>query len=310
MMLRQFLKHSGAGLLLAAGFLLVAGTAAAALDCGSAVEVTLDSVTGGNTTGGVNLVSTYPCGPWDESGPEQVFHLSVATPTMWSADLVSLAGDELDLVLLIGCDEVTGCQIVVDSSVASSTLSMGDFYLVVDGRDGAAGPFELRITTEDPPVGPCETFLPAFLGDDGESVPVGTYDISGDTCDSSNQIDALACTDFALLGKDEFLEVVLLPDAMLTVSVTSSTDAALWLLDVCDGFTDANCLALADATYAGQTETLTWMNSTGERARLWLVIDSWGTDTCGTFTGTLDLMNEGAVSVDKVSWDALRALYR
>lgn len=310
-MYRQLILQICSGVLL----LAVAGAASggvdeSSLDCGSAIEVTLDSVYSGDTTHGVNTVANYNCGSWVQSGPELVFHLQVSEPSLWTADLVSTGGAELDLILLDQCDETNSCLIMVDSSVSSAPNSLGDFYLVVDGRDGDAGPFELILTAQAPPAGPCDNSQQAFFGDEGDVIPVGRYDISGDTCDSSNRIDGLSCASYALKGKDEFFEITLLKNAMVTITITSPVDAALWLLDACDDFTNANCLVLADASYAGQAETVTWINDSDEMATIWLVVDSWGTDTCGSFSGTIDLTHAGAVSIETVSWGELQAMYR
>jgi len=280
------------------------------LDCGGAIEATIGTTYYGDTTGMTNNVSVYNCGPWDESGPEVVYHLHMAAPTIWVVTLTPTGGAELDLVVLNQCDEYLGCEIVVDSSVATNVPLSGDYYFVVEGRNGAAGAYEISFSRPETPQTACDGFDQVLPGEDGAHVDPGVYPLAGTTCNVTNRIGALACAPSAANGRDRFYEMYLLPGAQISATITSSADAALWLVDVCDSFENANCIAFADQTLLGQPETLTYLNDTGAPVNLWLVVDSWGTDTCGEFTGTIELSGNGAVNVEKSSWGALKSAYR
>ena len=92
-------------------------------------------------------VGTYTCrSTWPESGPEAIYKLSLNEPSDLSAQLVhDTTGVDLDLFLLTGSNPDT-CMAGEDASVVRSQLEPGDYYLVVDGYQGSAGPFHLQIT--------------------------------------------------------------------------------------------------------------------------------------------------------------------
>ncbi len=43
------------------------------------------------------------------------------------------------------------------------------------------------------------------------------------------------------------------------------------------------CLAYADDSLTGEAETINYTNTTGAQAVVFLVVDSWGADSCGTY---------------------------
>lgn len=114
------------------------------IDIANATPVACGQAIAGTTTGAANNVSAYGCVPWwPETGPEQVFSLSLAASSDVDALLNGLASD-LDLFLLTGASAAS-CIAYGDNAVRIDGLAAGTYYLVVDGFDGAAGAFQLNV---------------------------------------------------------------------------------------------------------------------------------------------------------------------
>ena len=102
----------------------------------------------GDTRAWPAQVSTYTScrSTWPETGPEAIYKLSLNEASDLSAQLVhDTTGVDLDLFLLTGSDPET-CMAGEDASLVMSQLQPGDYYLVVDGYQGSAGPFHLQVT--------------------------------------------------------------------------------------------------------------------------------------------------------------------
>jgi len=104
-----------------------------------------------DTTGGTNLIDSYPCAPWQEMGPEHIYRLDVAagdTLQFW-AGLRDMDPDiDLDIFLLNGCD-TDSCLIGANTELTAD-LTGGSYYLIIDGAGSgsnfAEGPYTLDIT--------------------------------------------------------------------------------------------------------------------------------------------------------------------
>lgn len=280
-----------------------------ALDCGSATTVMLDNTYSGTTVGAPSLVSTYGCSLWNESGPEVVYILELTQPTMFTIDLVPEAGVDLDLAVLDACDADLGCLIVADTGIETLVPVQGTFYLVVEGYGGAAGAFDL-ILEEQPlpvPLDFCEQLLQPIPGMEGEVVPSGSFDFAGDTCGGTNDFVSLPCGAYSENGAEEYWEFMLLPGGSIDVEVTSEADGALWLVDNCAE--PITCLGYADNTFLGETEVLSYTNVGDFPQLLILVVDSYGTDSCGAYTGNVTVNQPGVIPVPSTSWSSVKSRY-
>ena len=135
-------------------------TPAPELDCSQSLPMSLDApLYRGDTSAGQSLVRHYAGAPWDESGPEVLYRLELGASTAVTLTLEE-ARPELDLFILAGCDPMN-CIAFGDQS-AAFTGPAGTYYVVVDGRDGAAGPYTLRLQGEpmEPPTPPPPTPTP------------------------------------------------------------------------------------------------------------------------------------------------------
>lgn len=268
------------------------------LDCSGAIEIALNNTYAGTNVGAPNHVSLYGCSTWDESGGEVVYHLFLPAEKMWTASVS--ASCDLDIAVLDACEEgATNCLIVVDSGVVTNVPVSGDFYFVIDGFGGASCAFTFTIT-EVALVDYCQPAVP---------LDCANSQLSGDTCTGQNLIKtAFDCIGWSTAGNENYYAITLLPGGSFTAAITFATeDAALYVFDGClEPFT---CLAGADDTFEGEEETVSYANTTTETQTVYLVVDSYGTGSCGAYTGTF-ICTQGEVGTSAASWSELKSLYR
>lgn len=125
------------------------------LDCsGVAADLLCSTATVGDTSGSPNRVEQYACSTEPLSGGEAVYRFHNDSPRDVSFVLSGTPGLTLQL-LADGCDEA-GCLKQADDRLVYRQLPAGDYLVVVDGRNAAAGPFSLMpicSTYVDPPSG-------------------------------------------------------------------------------------------------------------------------------------------------------------
>jgi hypothetical protein len=177
-----FWSLAALALLVLAGFTLPGGMAARAaqpeltptatptptVNIGSATPVACGQMVAGSTTGAANNVSTYNCASWlPLTGPERVYSLSLTAARDVDALLGGLSSD-LDLLLLTGPSPAS-CIAYGDNAISARGLAAGVYYLVVDGFDGASGPYQLNVwcplavtATPTPTITPTATPRPAL----------------------------------------------------------------------------------------------------------------------------------------------------
>ena len=268
------------------------------LDCSGAIEVDFGVGTyHGDSTGAPNNVTTYSCSSWAETGGEVVYHCVMPDGVTWEVYLSDMSCD-LDLAVLDQCDEDLGCLIVVDNGVYVSEPVPGDIYFVVDGYAGAACPFTLTITCLMCDVSSaCDQIL---------DVADGTF-FTGDTCDGLNNISNEDCSDYIEAGLEDWYEIEMQPGASFTASVAfDNEDGALWVVDHCWAW---YCLAYADDTLSGDTEVVGYTNATGMFQKVYLVVDSYGADSCGTYEFSFTPTG-GAVAAEAASMGDIKAMFR
>ncbi|MCO6453640.1 MAG: DNRLRE domain-containing protein [Caldilineales bacterium] len=134
---------------------------------GIAIELAQDAYCGEQVTGDNNgwpaRINRYTScrNSWPETGPEAVYRLRFRYPSDLNVQLFHNAGaGDLDLFLLT-TSQPESCLIGEDSTLIMNQLDSGDYYLVVDGYEGAAAPFTLQIDCD---AGlPFVAFMPLFM---------------------------------------------------------------------------------------------------------------------------------------------------
>jgi hypothetical protein len=214
----------------------------------------------GNTIGGSSLMGAPAgCDNFGNSGtsPERVYFYDVAN------DLVSLtftteaaAFDSIVYVRYQDCTLVgdpTWCGTNATGNNAAATISNpapGDYYVVVDGRNGAAGQFDLRVSGVVDVGGACSPSDPDFVC------------VVGSTCGTSFTCEPSDCNDDADNDGDGDVDYPFDPGCD-NVSDDDETDPAVLpqcgngIDDDMDGFTDypadSSCNSAADADEFCQT---------------------------------------------------------
>lgn len=271
------------------------------LDCSNAIEVDISSgqfIHTFTNVGAPNNVTYYSCSSWNEAGGEVVYRVVFPDDVLWEVGLSGMTCD-LDLAVLDMCDEDFGCLIVADVGVYVSAPYPGEFYFVVDGYNGAACDYTITFTTTP--------FVPLSFCALVETEVYGTGTFYGNTCGGQNLITYYPeCNTWTENGLEDYYAVYMPAGSSFTVDLFHSVDAAIWLFDGCaEPFT---CLAAADVVYPGTTETLSYVNN-GPTTYLYLVIDSYGSNTCGEyyfdFTAT-----GGAIATKMETLSNVKAIFR
>ena len=273
-------------------------TAQGLLDCSGAVEITLNNTYTGDNTGLISNVSGYGCGYWYEPGGEVVYHLFLASPTMFEATVEGSYCD-LDLAVLDQCDENAGCIILVDQTVVTEVPVSGDIYFVVDGYSEEGCPFTLTVTGL--PLPPAVTFCDLV-------VPVTETYYDSYTCTAGqNLVNQPDCAPYAYEGLEAYYEILLTPGSSFEATVNPTFDAALFLLSGCTE--PYPCLAFADAGLTLDPEVMTYMNTGTEDMTVYLVIDAYGPGSCGTYELFITI-TPAEVSVQPTSFGRIKSLFR
>ncbi|MEM7245610.1 MAG: vWA domain-containing protein [Acidobacteriota bacterium] len=113
------------------------------LDCTTATELRCGEVVVGDTSAGSSDVDVYPCSSLVLDGPERVFRFDNPIRQPVALTLDDGAEPSLDLLLLSECNE-GACVRWADREL-EELLPPGTHWVVVDGRDGASGSFELTL---------------------------------------------------------------------------------------------------------------------------------------------------------------------
>lgn len=139
------------------------------IDIESAIPIGCGQSIAGNTAGAARRVNNYGCAPyWAETGPENVYALSLEGPTHLDMMLEDLGAD-LDLFLLRSGNP-SSCMAYGDNAISIRSLDAGTFYLVVDGYQDAAGRYTLRVWCPLVPT-PGPTPTPTLTATPGPAQP-------------------------------------------------------------------------------------------------------------------------------------------
>lgn len=191
--------------------------------------------------GSSDLFDSYaPCGAMDTSGPEVAYEFVAASSG--AVDL-ALSGLSADLDLFVLQDGGAGCEamdcIAGGSDALQFDATIGEtYYLVVDGVAGAVSDFTLDVSCA-PVLNDCEPVdglvcgFPAF----------GRNDDGG----STDNIDSYPCAPGDFSGSEYTYEFQAAGDGMVTLSIGTTPDVDLFLLDASGGACEpAACIAYGE----------------------------------------------------------------
>jgi hypothetical protein len=217
--------------------------------------------------------------------------------------------------------EINGVTVFdFDSSVTVEYMRMEQFFIDLSDYDGTTVTITFRYEGIDGDV----HFIDAVMVDDGTGYEVppisfcelaeeawGTGSFTGDTCGGLNLISMMSCDNWVYFdnGLEDYYEVVVSPGGSFTATVTHSSDGTLWILGECIAEVGRfTCLGHADATGAGEPEVISYTNDTDSEQLVYLIVDSWDVDTCGSYDMYFDGL--GAIANEVMSFGAVKAMYR
>ncbi|MBI2378135.1 MAG: hypothetical protein HYV07_29300 [Deltaproteobacteria bacterium] len=216
--------------------------------CSDAIEITASGTFTGNTLSAVNDYSAARvCTRFDQTGPDVVYRVRLQASDRLVATL-SPAGQpswDTSIYLVTSCGDVSSSCVAGEDNgnpevVDYTAAAAGEYFIVVDGYNGAGGPYELVVDINSAPVGNdrCEGAIDATAG--------GTF--AGDTSPATADYtpSAAGCTQYAERGKDVTYSVALAAGERLRASLDAPWDAALYVVSNCASI-DTTCGAGSDA---------------------------------------------------------------
>ncbi|MEZ4389368.1 MAG: hypothetical protein R3D98_17620 [Candidatus Krumholzibacteriia bacterium] len=277
-----------------------------------------DEIAFADTTTGAGAVPSYGCRAWDESGPEHVYRLELATDLVVDAWLDGNAIDH-DLILLDACD--SDACLTQQNTEFSAWLSAGSYILVVDGYEGAAGAYTLNLSAREPG-------LPTAVCTGPDTVDLGTLqggaslDDSGSLFDRPDLVSVWDCAVTATRGGERWYRVTLPADDqtyddgtdvgtmrldLVAAATSPGLDLALWIFDGCG--LDATCLAFVDVNPAGGSEELRLLNDESTPLTVYVGVDCTAPPD-SLEAGRFTLTTGGTVAVERRSLGDIRSLFR
>lgn len=274
----------------------------------------------GDTSTGTNQISSYPCAPWNESGPENIIQLEVAAGDTIQLQVWFTDPDpelDLDLFLLNACD--TDSCLISDNTEFVIDLVGGTYYLIIDGYQGAAGSYSVSVAVRYAGV-------PPFVCSPSYSTVVDItqpeFNFSGNLWEQYDAVQGSSCSPILLKGGEQWFSVVMPPPAdnqfggkdfsQFTANITQvyeNLDIGFWLFNGCGA--DAVCLAYVNKGTAGQPEQLTYRNESDQEIEVYLGVDCFRpADALGTGFYDIQFISDVVVPTEKTSFGSLRALYR
>lgn len=186
----------------------------------------------------------------------------------------------------------------------------GTYYLAVIGFDATlTGNYQAFVRCTAAPTPPSnDTCLGAIKLDCKD------FTVAGTTAGAFNDYTPTltpptGCTGFTANGADVVYLVTLPDGGSIDLVYTSSADASVYLVNDCVSPSDAACVAGADLTFAGEPETLSYVNTSGSAQTLYLILDSFGTGSFGTYTLT-GRLSCPPVPVQATTWGSIKAIYK
>ena len=233
--------------------------------CEDAFEAQCGAEYNGDTSGASSLLNSYACVEWDESGPEHIYRLTLGSVDHIAATLSDLSAD-LDAFLLTSCD-LGACASYGNSGYTFLSPVPGEYFLVVDGYQGAQGSYKLNIEcgeTATPTASPTPTSTPtctststptptatptlAPLLDCEHAIPAQCWsEHTGRTSHGLSNVDGYGCVGWDESGPEMVyrLSVAAVDEIRVTLSDLAG-DLDAFLLSSCD---EDSCLAFGDTGF-------------------------------------------------------------
>ncbi|MFQ5600062.1 MAG: PPC domain-containing protein [Candidatus Krumholzibacteriia bacterium] len=287
-------------------------SAAGELDCSNALVLDCGTSIDTSTVGSANQVDAYGCVEFVESGGEAVFQFTLEIQTEITLTLSGMQED-LDLFLLENCNPLDCIR--SSTSVSTETivacLSPGTWFVVVDGFNGSSSSFSLSLDCE--PCVPCTPKVPNDTCAEAVVVPTltSTWNTKGSTCCAADDYTDGSCTGFSSLGRDVIYRIDMAPGCSVDATLRDgsdgeSLDLSMYLVTWCAD-PQGTCVAGSDQQVGGPGK---FSYTSLDGGIHYLVVDSFGNDTCGDYELDVVLTNCTVVAVEQRGWQQVKSLYR
>ena len=227
--------------------------------------------------GSTNVVSTYNCVAWDESGPEYAYEYVAAVNGTATVD-VSVSGwfnfSDLDVFVLNGaggsCDPMS-CEAYGDSTATWTVTAGSVWYILVDGFQGDTSDYDLSLSVSGSGGGSgTEGSCTDGLDGDGD----GSVDCADSDCASNP-----ACTGGGATCAVDFTLSCGSSDSWATTSAGSTTAVSAYS---CVSFSETGAEYTYTFTPTGNTTATVSLSSLGSNDLDLFVLDG----TSGTCSGS------------------------
>lgn len=241
------------------------------------------------TTGRMNDYSPNSggCTGYSASGEDRVYSVSLRAGDQLQADLDPDTGYDASLYLVSNCADVNGSCVAgsdrtgnVVESLSAVVQQAGTYYLIADGFAGSDGTGTITAS-----IAHGDTCIDAYRVPAAGGTFRGTT--TGYAANYGITTSAGSCTSWPQSGSDAVYQVSLNAGQRLQASLTTTWDAALYLITDC-AQSATTCVAGRDS---GNPETIDFTNSGTARRTYYLVVDSWraGATTSGNYTLTVTI---------------------
>jgi hypothetical protein len=204
------------------------------------------------------------------------------------------------VVLASDDDSGPGLYSLISAFVAPYS---GTYYVGIAAFSSGTGIYKAFITCQAPQPPP-----PNDLCSGAIPINCGPINLGGSTqfANNNNNLPTTgSCTRFTAAGKDIVYLLNVAAGDSLWVNYTSTADASIYILTNC--LDSTTCVIGEDSTLSNQAETLRYKFPSA--GLYYLILDSFGTNSFGTYTAVGELICY-VVPSRPLSWGRLKSIYR
>lgn len=266
-----------------------------------------------------NIVADQVNATLSPAGDEDWFSFTAGAGVCVTLATASVGGSSTDTQVYLydagGCGTPTS-YLVWDDDAGPGLFSLinayalpaaGTYYVRVKHYSASGtGAYLLTTTLGLCPVPPPNDTCAGAIEVSCNSIVQGSTALAGNSLSESATNQCVIGS--SALGGDVFYHICVPPGYQLNTLTTplSVWDPAIWFVTDC---ADANtCVAGADIGFSGDTETLSWINSTSNPVCLYIIMDSWTMSQFGAFT--IEIGCEQVVPDAQSTWGAVKSLYQ
>ncbi len=207
-----------------------ANTCLGNIDCEDCLPLYCNIQISGSTASSENNIEHYGCRmDWDESGPETVYAIDLNGSESFLVVELSEMSANLDVFILSSCNEYDCCS-AGDYTAYIENPEAGEYYIVVDGRDGTSGSYEIAVHCDEfDPVLDCSNSIPVECGETYAGSTSG-----GDSLVKYYMHDGLWYQNGPEIIHSFTIEEVMLEASLSLVPTGEDVELNMFLMDECN----------------------------------------------------------------------------